>query len=974
MKKLFLILFLFLALSGKAADFIIATVTVTNAPTTNGQTITVNSSVRTWTNSVFTASTQILTNATIGGSATNLFNHLGAYGVGGISVARNGTNGVKLYGYSPLTVSFSAGWGSVTYTTNVSTNNYTVTVPFSVIGSTNRHIIANLLIDDLNNYSSTNQLNQNSNITAQLVGLTNTQTIGGIKTITNGNTLFANGIISNANATNLSGLSGKITGTLTNTAGIISGGTISNANLTNISSLSGSIVGTLANASGIISGGVISNSTLTNIAGLSGTLGRLTNGTFLNPVFTNGVNYGNAFSSPGATGNFSEQFGSGAQATNDLATALGYAAFAWGTSSTAIGTGSSATNTSDTAVGQSARGWGGYSSAFGYDSQASGLRSLAVGASTMASNINSTALGYGATTTTSNQVVLGSSTVNYVYTPGRIEAVGGYTNAIIKGSNTVIGGFAFTRLNNTSLANGANAAIDIGTNASEKVYIKVSGPTAAFSLNGFANPRDGRIIYVQNSTGYALTVANDSGIEPVAAYRIYTGTGADIAYTNNPTLLTFVYDSSAARWILQTVTGTATAGLTSLPVNSSQFSSSGGLTNIKSDALVTNLNLYGITLALSNLHVYHTNFMRDGFITNNLTASNALFNGTLSGNGITNAFQFLLVPGANITFTTNNGRVTVAGGSQTPILQNVNGAGYSGTNWGRLESTNFAFGSTNGGITGRIHTQRGPTNGVMNFGINSEQSKPLWLMYDDDNGINAGFWRDTPDANIFALLVNQNGSFLIGASDDEPVPTFGIEYFRVHGDGGVTIGDGNTTQNPGFGAAHAQQGFFSSIFKTVDATEQDSESITISTGDSITTGNSGSINIGTGLVDSGTNGTVNIVALMHAPTNIAPFQVVKTNFVINQRYTNISQRAFSKASYQLNAAVGGTAVVTLVVEHGTTVTNRTTISAGPLASLTTIEQLSDFIPPNGFYYFTNETTGAGATVSIVSGTGAIQGF
>ena len=105
---------------------------------------------------------------------------------------------------------------------------------------------------------------------------------------------------------------------------------------------------------------------------------------------------------------------------------------------------------------------------------------------------------------------------------------------------------SFLRKNNTALANGNNAAVSVSTN----IYTKVSGPSGAFAINGIAGGRDGRIVMLQNSTGFTMTIANDSGVDPTAANRIYTGTGADVALANNPGFCTLIYDSAATRWIV----------------------------------------------------------------------------------------------------------------------------------------------------------------------------------------------------------------------------------------------------------------------------------------------------------------------------------------------------------------------------------------------------------------------------------------
>lgn len=108
----------------------------------------------------------------------------------------------------------------------------------------------------------------------------------------------------------------------------------------------------------------------------------------------------------------------------------------------------------------------------------------------------------------------------------------------------------------------------------------------------------------------------------------------------------------------------------------------------------------------------------------------------------------------------------------------------------------------------------------------------------------------------------------------------------------------------------------------------------------------------------------------------------KTNdFVIATRYTNTvaggfgTQRAIVAASFTLNAAAAGTAKVSLYVEHPTGgLTNKLSISAGPLASLTTTEPLTLPVSPSAIFRFEDETSGAGGSVSIVPATSSWFGF
>jgi len=119
------------------------------------------------------------------------------------------------------------------------------------------------------------------------------------------------------------------------------------------------------------------------------------------------------------------------------------------------------------------------------------------------------------------------------------------------------------------------------------------------------------------------------------------------------------------------------------------------------------------------------------------------------------------------------------------------------------------------------------------------------------------------------------------------------------------------------------------------------------------------------------NGLVTVPVSLNATNNVADFGFTTlTNFVLNQLYTNANQRSQVSASFTLTAAAAGTARVTLVVAESL----RATASAGPLASLVEVVPITRLIPPGVRYYFTNETSGIGASVALVSGTGSIEGL
>jgi len=296
-----------------------------------------------------------------------------------------------------------------------------------------------------------------------------------------------------------------------------------------------------------------------------GLIGNLSNGVIISPTIggsptsSNLINYGNAFSSPGSAAD-SEEFGEGATATGVASTAIGYQSAAAGEGSFAGGGNSGAHGTNSIAIGNISAALGTSTIAIGVDAEAATNSAIALGSGTRASHVNSVAIGTDSASTKSNQVVLGSATVREILTPGYIIAEGGITNLYSTGTNNFAGDLAYQVTNVTSLANGNNANL----NFAGKIYSRISGPTAAFSINGIAGGRDGRLLILQNISGQTVTIANDSGVDPTAANRILTGTASDVSFTNASQPLWFIYDPAQSRWILQNMVGTASVGLSAV--------------------------------------------------------------------------------------------------------------------------------------------------------------------------------------------------------------------------------------------------------------------------------------------------------------------------------------------------------------------------------------------------------------------------
>lgn len=485
--------FVLIVLKCHGQQVITATVAVTNAVgTTNGETLTINGTLRTFTNNVQN-NVQILYSNTPVMAASNIYT---AYIVNPqskvITAWASGSTNVTFQCYpgSGLSGSISAGWGTITFVTNTLNAAIVVRIPANVEGGPMQTNIGSQLEQYLE--SSTNALPSTNTFASNYMSLTITQLVGGVKTFTNTASAWW--------------------GTITN--------------------------------SPAINGTVL---TLTN--------GYWTNAILNNPTFTNGVNYSNAFSSPGSAGG-AEQFGVGAVASGSFATAVGGGATASGNGSVSMGNSSSASAGQSSAVGNGANASKIGASAFGNNATASGTNSTALGVgSTTAGFTNSTAVGYFATVTAANQIMLGSAGVssvvnNYLSVLGGATFAQGITNVFHNGTNYFPAGsdVSFGRFAISSLANGNNAGVIVGTN----VFCDLSGPSGAFTINGInGSPnRDGKLIMLQNNTGFTLTLANDSGTDPVAGNRIYTGYNADTSYTNKPGVITLIYNANLSRWVI----------------------------------------------------------------------------------------------------------------------------------------------------------------------------------------------------------------------------------------------------------------------------------------------------------------------------------------------------------------------------------------------------------------------------------------
>lgn len=179
-----------------AGDVIRATLVVTNAAHFNEATqasVTLNGTdTRLWTNAVTSASTEIKSSTNISNAAYYLLNHLRSHPFSGVET-QSTNNGVVLIGAEgdALSLTLSNTWATVTYRTNTIGTSYgVVRIPRTIEGAATQSRIADGLVDYLNQ-AATNALTETAKVSENLVGIANTQTISGQKTLSNTGNVYS---------------------------------------------------------------------------------------------------------------------------------------------------------------------------------------------------------------------------------------------------------------------------------------------------------------------------------------------------------------------------------------------------------------------------------------------------------------------------------------------------------------------------------------------------------------------------------------------------------------------------------------------------------------------------------------------------------------------------------------------------------------------------------------------------------------
>jgi hypothetical protein len=163
-----------------------------------------------------------------------------------------------------------------------------------------------------------------------------------------------------------------------------------------------------------------------------------------------------------------------------------------------------------------------------------------------------------------------------------------------------------------TLSNGTNNNISLAT---EYSFYRIIGPTTAFSVTGFNNGLDGRLLTIVNATTQTMTIAESTGSS--SANQILTGS-SNFSVPSNGTAM-FQYNSALLRWILISTTGTQT-----IPNNWTLTGNSGTNPSIN---FIGTTDLQGLTFRTNNAARMHISYTGDiGVGTINPTGRFHLYN------------------------------------------------------------------------------------------------------------------------------------------------------------------------------------------------------------------------------------------------------------------------------------------------------------------------------------------------------------
>ncbi|HEY6171190.1 MAG TPA: hypothetical protein VIX80_02920, partial [Candidatus Kapabacteria bacterium] len=130
----------------------------------------------------------------------------------------------------------------------------------------------------------------------------------------------------------------------------------------------------------------------------------------------------------------------------------------------------------------------------------------------------------------------------------------GINDADPETSLDVNGAYA-TKSTTLTLSNGRNDNISIGNSS----FVRITGPTAPFSVSGIANGSNGKRVRIANLTGQDWTIMDSSSFSTLGN-RIETNTNSDIIVSGPVPVLDMIYDSVSNQWLLGTLNANQVIG------------------------------------------------------------------------------------------------------------------------------------------------------------------------------------------------------------------------------------------------------------------------------------------------------------------------------------------------------------------------------------------------------------------------------
>jgi len=517
------ILLLAACLAGAADWRIEVTLTFTNLPVTSN-TFTLNSESKVWTNDVPASTNHILLTNTIGGCLTNFVQNVEQHPFSNnVEIAYASTNSCILYGAvnASMSAALSGTWGYMTYTTNTVWRSSAVLMPLptNYVASFATNQMA-ALASNLTYYSDY-PLPTGSLLLSNYATLYTSQTLG--------NKLMTNAVLDSPTITNGVNYGAAFRSPGSGSASEQFG---SSASATGDSSLA---VGVLSKAQGY-------RSIALGDAALAVSTDDLAIG------YSSGARQG---------AGICIGVNADVDATNSIALGTEAIVATGHTNSIVIGN-----NVTSTAPWQITLGNASHTVLIPGDLDVTSTSTLAsvdiaAGAITnvdlAADNATVTNLiAYGGAITNVDVAADNATVTNLVAYGGALSSMGAssltLTNSTSRIVHTFADALAVTPYALTTLSGGNNAAVAIATNTLCEI---TSGPGAAFTVCGIDSTgvTSGQMVWLINLTGYNMTIAHQSGVDPTPANRIITMTGADRATTGNG-IAQLYYSASQSRWIL----------------------------------------------------------------------------------------------------------------------------------------------------------------------------------------------------------------------------------------------------------------------------------------------------------------------------------------------------------------------------------------------------------------------------------------